>query len=575
MKKRLLALLMGALLTVSTCIPTFAAETTAANNQKHFTLSAASFDADLAKIINDADAAGYVDDANCGGVGTKRLVIYKGYQELTSDFNAIAAASDNEMTVLQFGNDKDAKKAYDYYVEKYGTSIVFYDHIETIADDYVADAEEVVVEDSVDVVTDSPEYFAIKMGADKFVKQMSTTMKNKKLVVAILDTGLNTEHEKIKGKWVKGVSYYNNGSIKDGHNHGTMTSGCVLGVTKGTNVKVMPCKVMSDSGRGYSSDIIAGMKYAMNNGAKILNMSLGGDHGSSCTCYDEIMKTANSKKVTVVVSAGNSNEDIDTWGVHPAAYRSCITVAATDKNDEKAWFSNYGKAVDVTSYGVDIYMPTCSGKNTYTYNSGTSFSCPLTAGAAALVYAGEVATTPSGIEKILRSKAKDLGTKGYDIYYGAGTVRIGAIKVAGKTGFSSEKITLKVGDKKGGLFSNPKKLSVTFTSDSKKIATVSSKGVITAKKIGETMIKAKAGGKAYYLRVKVIQPRIKGASVVKKGKTITLKMADVSGTTKWYSSNKKVATVTSKGVVKGIKKGTVNIVAINNGIAYIKKITVK
>jgi len=552
---------------------------------KSFSLDGKNFHDDLRDMIAMAEEVDGVMSEMTSRACLKRLILYVGYDSLKSDYNAINAASDGEMTVLQYATEKATTEAYNAYAKQYGTDKVFYDHIEKIDDQEIADYEEnieaiedaIVASEEVDA-NDTPEYFAKLMGATTFKGNMSSTMKSKQIIVADLDTGLNTSHEKIKGKYVKGYSYYNNGSYVDDNNHGTMTASCVLGVTSGTKVKIMPIKVMDSSGSGYASDITAGIKWAYEHGAKVINMSLGGNHyceGYKCGCYGENIDAAYKKNVTIVVSAGNSNLDIDYYGVHPAEFRKCITVAATDKNLEKAYFSNYGDAVDVTSYGVDIYMPTYYGPKSYSTASGTSFSCPLTAGAVALLYESGVATKPADCSKVLRNKAKDLGTKGWDKYYGAGTVRIGGIKVAGKIGWSSDTAKLTVGTTKSGLFSNPNKAKVTFTSDNKKVVTVSSSGTLTAKGVGTAMVTAKSGGKSYYCKVTVIKPRIKGAGSVKVKKTTTFMFVDGKGTTKWYSTNKAIATVSSKGVVKGVKKGTVNIVAINNGTAYIKKITVK
>lgn len=516
----------------------------------------------------------------------RKIILNKGYNELKSDYNAIKVATDNEMTILQYATEADTVKAYNAYVKAYGKDKVFYDHVVFLADDdqteYLdVDSEEIADENAgseqLDYSTsDTPEYFAKVMGANTFKAGMTSAAKGKKIIVADLDTGLNTTHEKIKGKYVSGHSYFY-GSYKDDRGHGTQTASCILGVTKGTQVKVMPIKVFPSSGGTDSATILAGMKWAISHGANILNMSLGGQHDPGCTCYNSVINDAYNKGITIVVSSGNEYGNIEGYyyTTHPASYRKCITVGATDKSNVRCSFSNYGAALDVVSYGEDIYMPTYWSDTAYTWNSGTSFSCPLTTGAVALLYASGVAKTPAACEKLLKSKAKDLGAKGRDDYYGSGTVRIGAITPVNKEGWGGKSITLKVTNTKSGYFNNPKKVSVTYKSSNTKVATVNKSGKITAKASGTATITAKTKNGTYKLTVKVVKPGISGSSSVKKGKTTTYTMKYGSGTTKWYSTNPKIASVSSKGVVKGVKKGTATIVAINNNIAYMKKITVK
>lgn len=116
---------------------------------------------------------------------------------------------------------------------------------------------------------------------------------------------------------------------------------------------------------------------------------------------------------------------------------------------------------------------------------------------------------------------------------------------------------------------------VTYKSSNTKVASINKKGVVKAKKAGETTVTATVQGKKFTCTVAVVDPKIDGTSTVKKGKKITLSIKNGHGKTKWVSSNKKIATVSSKGVVKGIKKGKVTITATNNGKQIKKKITVK
>lgn len=145
-----------------------------------------------------------------------------------------------------------------------------------------------------------------------------------------------------------------------------------------------------------------------------------------------------------------------------------------------------------------------------------------------------------------------------------------------KPGFEKTKLYLNKGDKRSSGFNNPTGKKVTYKSSDTKVVSVDKKGKLTAKKKGKATITATVNKKSYKCTVNVYEPVLKGASVVKKGKSITLKVDGGYGkATKWTSSKKNVATVDQKGKVKGKKKGTTIISVISNGKTLSKKITVK
>lgn len=208
--------------------------------------------------------------------------------------------------------------------------------------------------------------------------------------VAVLDTGYDQGHPDLMGKVVLSKDFtVLNGSantVQDGNGHGTHTAGTVGSLTNnaigvasiGWSTPLMVGKVLGDNGSGYHSEIADGIIWAADNGAKVINMSLGGSSGS--TTLSNACTYAWNKGVVIVASAGNNG---NTRPNYPAYYSVCIAVAATDQNDRRASFSTYGSWVDCAAPGVSIASTYPGG---YAYMSGTSMAGPHVAGLAALVW---------------------------------------------------------------------------------------------------------------------------------------------------------------------------------------------
>ncbi len=243
------------------------------------------------------------------------------------------------------------------------------------------------------------------------------------LVVAVLDTG-GGNHNDLSAKYVAGYDFVDNDSRpEDIHGHGTFVSGIIAAITNNNrgvasaapNVKIMPVKVLSDSGWGYYSWIASGIRWATDNGADVINMSLGGS--SSSTVLQQAIDYAHARGVVVVAAAGNS---ATTRPSYPGACAYTIGVGATDSSDRRASFSNYGDWVDVVGPGVSVFS-TRVGSN-YGYGSGTSFSSPMAAALAALIQSENPSFNPDQVEHQMEQTADDLGAPGKDIYFAWGRI---------------------------------------------------------------------------------------------------------------------------------------------------------
>jgi subtilisin family serine protease len=192
-----------------------------------------------------------------------------------------------------------------------------------------------------------------------------------------------------------------------------------IGVAGLQDITIMAVKGLDQYGSGYTSTLAQCLTYAADNGAKVISNSWGG-YGSSITLAIATYY-AFSQGAVVVAAAGN---DGISQLHYPSAYPWVIGVAALEDCTNRASWSNYGQQnVFISAPGKDILSTLWN--NTYTYMSGTSMACPHVAGVAAMwigAYAPYVSLTPLQVIYLLAFTADDLGTPGYDEYYGWGRV---------------------------------------------------------------------------------------------------------------------------------------------------------
>nr|WP_201763439.1 S8 family serine peptidase [Chengkuizengella marina] len=207
------------------------------------------------------------------------------------------------------------------------------------------------------------------------------------VVVAVIDTGVQANHEDLQGKVIAGYDFIDNDNDpSDGNGHGTHVAGTVGAITNNgigvagmaPNVSIMSVRVLNNAGSGTNQGVADGITYAADNGADVINLSLGSTAPSAAV--ENAVNYAWNAGVVVVCAAGNAGS---TSPHYPAYYTNSLAVAATDSNDNKAWFSTYGSWVDVAAPGVDIISTWNNGG--YNTISGTSMAAPHTAGLAGLL----------------------------------------------------------------------------------------------------------------------------------------------------------------------------------------------
>ncbi|RIW28554.1 peptidase S8 [Bacillus salacetis] len=205
--------------------------------------------------------------------------------------------------------------------------------------------------------------------------------------IAILDSGVDYNHPDLDGKTIRGYDFVDNDYYPmDLNGHGTHVAGTAAAETNnGTgiagmapNTRILAVRVLDANGSGSLADIADGIRYAADQGAEVINLSLGCD--CSTTTLKNAVDYAWNKGSVVVAAAGN--DGVSTT-FEPASYANVIAVGAVDSNDRRASFSNYGSWVDVTAPGVDIAATVPN--NGYAYMSGTSMASPHVAGLAGLL----------------------------------------------------------------------------------------------------------------------------------------------------------------------------------------------
>ena len=308
-----------------------------------------------------------------------------------------------DVHVIQIPKNKVKEKVRDYENEAF---------VEFAEPDYIAFA----------IFTPNDTYFGNQWGMPKIQapEAWDITRGSSTVTIAICDTGIDQDHEDLSGKIVASTNFSGSATVNDMFGHGTHVAGIAAAVTNnskgvagvGFNSSLMNVKVLDDNGSGYYSWIASGIKYAADNGAKVINLSLGG-YFSSNTLKNAVNYAWN-KGCVLVAAAGN---DGLSWPLYPAYYTNCIAVAATDKNDAKASWSNYGNSwVDVAAPGVDIYSTLPNHQNqigiqNYGSLSGTSMATPHVSGVAALVWATtKYGTSNSVVRSRIQNTADQVGS---------------------------------------------------------------------------------------------------------------------------------------------------------------------
>ncbi len=243
------------------------------------------------------------------------------------------------------------------------------------------------------------------------------------VTIAILDSGVDLGHPDLAGKVMAGYDFVNNDNTpQDDFGHGTHVAGIaaaqgnnglgVAGVSWGA--QIMPVKVLDRFGGGSYANVAAGIVWAADHGAQVINLSLGGAL-PSLTLESAVLYAYNKGLLLVAASGNGGSAQV----LYPARYPQVLAVGATNFSNQPASFSNYGPEVDVAAPGENIYSLGIGG--TFT-ESGTSMSASYVSGLAAILFS--FISDAGKVRGAIESSALDVGPVGYDLYSGAGLIQM-------------------------------------------------------------------------------------------------------------------------------------------------------
>lgn len=291
----------------------------------------------------------------------------------------------------------------------------------------------------------------------------------KNITIAALDTGLDVLHEDINLNCLQPVMSC---VIWDGHGHGTHVTGSIyashnnLGVVGAApGISILPIKALTDIGAGTFHQVGKSVRLAADLDVDIISMSLGANSCpkphpfwsavlGDCESLHEDIQYAYERGVLIIAAAGNDGSWCENCVSVPAAFPEVVAVAALTSSGERASYSSYGPEVEIAAPGSDVLStvpeysslgqhPKCKSQGygssqfstsigdplngvAYCRISGTSMATPHVAAAAALLWSHCPGLSPDSVRMIITSSAKDLGSDGWDVYYGHGALDAGA-----------------------------------------------------------------------------------------------------------------------------------------------------
>lgn len=317
---------------------------------------------------------------------TKRLIVLSNKADF-DNCEAISNISYGNMYVLSYDSEEKCKNAYETLKNN--------NDIMSVEIDAVMETEE-----------ESKEHQNEMTKMDSELKRYSDSLDVKNEVkVAILDTGIDTSKELFKDRLMDlGINVSSSGeenSILDDNGHGTEMA-TIICENSNSNVKLMPIKVANSSGKATILNTYIGIQKAIENGAKVINISMNTVVSASSQILTDIINEASDKGIIVVTSAGNNGADVKNYT--PSNIEKAVVVSAIEDDNSFAEYSNFGETVDYCAYGK------------YNDKTGTSYAAATVTGILADLFSKDKGISDLDIYAI------DLGDKGFDNYYGKGFI---------------------------------------------------------------------------------------------------------------------------------------------------------
>jgi subtilisin family serine protease len=242
--------------------------------------------------------------------------------------------------------------------------------------------------------------------------------KGNQVLVAVIDSGIDPDHPEL----VDAIADSFNPAGGDGspHSHGTGIAGCIVAKSRLTGVapsaRILAVRAFDPNGasaEGTTFNILKGIEWASEKGARVINMSFAGPQDP---IMSRALAAANKKGIVLIAAVGNAGPKSPV--LYPAADTNVIAVTAIDSQDRLYQGSNRGNHVAIAAPGVDVILPTAG--TSYQMATGTSFAAAHISGIVALILEREPSLTPDSVRRVLLTTARDLGPAGRDKDFGAG-----------------------------------------------------------------------------------------------------------------------------------------------------------
>jgi subtilisin family serine protease len=252
---------------------------------------------------------------------------------------------------------------------------------------------------------------------------------SQEIIIAVIDSGINADHPEFAGRLVAGYDFVNNDTVpEDTSGHGTHVAGVIAAALDNgegmagvcPNCRIMPIKVLNDDNLSSWSRVVEGIHFAIDHGARIINISVGSIIPSESLAV--AVQLAIENDIVVIASAGNYGSEVR---YYPAALEGVIAIGATTRKGELWSRSGHGSNVDLVAPGESIYSTYHNMQNAYhgyTYMSGTSMAAPFVSGVAGLLLSVAPKIHAEDVAEALILGAVDLGKPGKDDRFANGRV---------------------------------------------------------------------------------------------------------------------------------------------------------
>lgn len=550
--KKILSIFISIVLLFNPILATANSNTQATSNKE--------FSNSLYSMIEEYDSSNNGTGASVVTTYTNRIIVKTNSNKSIDSHGAIASVEGfNNWHIFQYATATKAGEALSYYREQSFVEYAEADKIFTLSN------PSSTIEKEFDVVPSSSEWGPTLVESDTLIERYSGSENLPTIDVAVLDTGLDENHpyfnyeDRIIDRDFNAVDYSSKSS-NDAHGHGTHVSGIIYNNTT-ENVKISPYKVLDDNGSGSLFGIIHAITVAADDGAEVINMSLGGNINIiSYMFYSDAVSYAYNKGVTVVVAAGNESRDAS--NVVPASVNHVITVASIDESLTPSSFSNYGSFVDVAAPGRNINSSIPYNNNIdpieHTYDNhyygplnGTSMATPFVSAASAMLKTINTSYTPYNIENIIKDSSYKPDS--WNESYGTGIINF--VNMSSYTKTAAPTIIL---GKDGAIITANSQAKIFYTTDGS-MPIVGESDLYLGEPIktaGVDKIKAIAFIDGQ-LQSDVTTRSLKWTKDIKvryKGKK-ALDLPPIYEIKNCYSSKEEVVTVDSKGNITGISVG--------------------